>query len=498
MKAPVYYVINEKRQVFDRIYLEDWIARKRNNQETPDCPNTREDISAVVIKPCDITIALQNELAFIFDKNNELKSIEALRQQCPGRLRRLIDSYFLSKIDENGSELLNLCWPHINRFIKLSTEHESNGWVPLTWACKYDHLELSTMFLLAGANPNGQDMQGNSMLHLISAMKHTLPLIQILLIMGANPNLPNDAGVTPLQIYSQNNAFAAAFMRLALQDKPVYCLSLVTSADFVNSEMLKRKIIQNNGIAIIKTGEKFKVAYQKNGEYKEKFIAPSENSAYLNSVFCGKEVDFKNINDIANNMVDACSSYNGIDMTAIDIDNIELENSDLKGARFNKSLLLDAKSLLGVKIDKNTLHQNGFNQNDILVLKNKLVVDYERMINGINDFSELLTVMDAIRLDPEHALKIKRNSATNYGNTNSLTDIIRVGQAKLLMLAHEPSFVFDEKNRATLVELFHVNLLAGPGSRPNLFPQYFAPEEAKNPLAFILSKAAEVSPQNAK
>ncbi|EAX89479.1 ankyrin repeat protein, putative [Trichomonas vaginalis G3] len=189
-------------------------------------------------------------------KTNDPKGIEAL-----GLTSANVDDIIVHKFEVPNKELLNgvlipryptplvyaiLC-RKLDVVIKLielkaKIDLEVNGWKPIHYAVatnqpsivryiiEYDteqleattnlgttllHLAVSTnslelvdYLLISGANPNSQNLVGNSTFH-FAALLHQPNIIRTLLAFSADPEIKNNAGVTPIDIANskQNSLF---------------------------------------------------------------------------------------------------------------------------------------------------------------------------------------------------------------------------------------------------------------------------------------------------
>ena len=81
-----------------------------------------------------------------------------------------------------------------------------NGWTPLHTAVSapYGQLRAVTTLLGAGANPNVQDDYGVTPLHMVILSDHKEEIIEALLKAGANPDIPDDRGETARQVISRS------------------------------------------------------------------------------------------------------------------------------------------------------------------------------------------------------------------------------------------------------------------------------------------------------
>ena len=73
---------------------------------------------------------------------------------------------------------------------------------PLTWAASRGNVDITETLLLADADPNIEDYQGNSILALVCGARMTsqrlLQVVKLLLRFGADPNAGLSTGLTPL------------------------------------------------------------------------------------------------------------------------------------------------------------------------------------------------------------------------------------------------------------------------------------------------------------
>jgi ankyrin repeat protein len=76
---------------------------------------------------------------------------------------------------------------------------DENGLTPLMWAARFDHRQVTTMLLKHGADVNAPDNDGNTTLLLtMHNSGDNLEMLRLLLAHGANPNLYNHAGYSPM------------------------------------------------------------------------------------------------------------------------------------------------------------------------------------------------------------------------------------------------------------------------------------------------------------
>lgn len=91
-----------------------------------------------------------------------------------------------------------------------------------------DHLEAAALLLEAGANPDGRDELGNTPLHRAS-FRLAFRFIRLLLKHGASPNLRNDNGETPLhQLY--NPASYIAYKKVSIKEQQQIKNNLIQTA----------------------------------------------------------------------------------------------------------------------------------------------------------------------------------------------------------------------------------------------------------------------------
>jgi len=72
-----------------------------------------------------------------------------------------------------------------------------NGSSPMWWAVQHSNLELTTLFLQGGGDPNSKDAEDNSCLH-IAIKNGAIPIIFQLLDYGGDLNSKNSKKVTAL------------------------------------------------------------------------------------------------------------------------------------------------------------------------------------------------------------------------------------------------------------------------------------------------------------
>lgn len=88
----------------------------------------------------------------------------------------------------------------------------------LHYAVQEYSISIASLLIKSGANVNLQDKYGNSSLHF--AVSHSLgrgELITLLRMNGANPELPNKAGITPLNAATRAGAEIEQFFKWPLR-----------------------------------------------------------------------------------------------------------------------------------------------------------------------------------------------------------------------------------------------------------------------------------------
>jgi len=90
----------------------------------------------------------------------------------------------------------------------------NTGWSPLHYAVSGEHVDVVNVLLDMDANPNLQNVIGNTALH-TAAKKGRLEIFQILLQSGGNPTLKNDKGQIALDLLSstKRSQFEAALLK---------------------------------------------------------------------------------------------------------------------------------------------------------------------------------------------------------------------------------------------------------------------------------------------
>lgn len=97
--------------------------------------------------------------------------------------------------------------------------------------------------------------------------------------------------------------------------------------------------------------------------------------------------------------------------------------------------------LQNIQIDKQTLINNKFTEDDIKELKLKIVSDSISFIKNTNDIDQIVDFLEKILTTEQHPLKYIRDSImSEYGNTKSSAEVINAGKEKLLAL-------LDDKNQ---------------------------------------------------
>ncbi|KAI9363998.1 ankyrin repeat-containing domain protein [Zopfochytrium polystomum] len=73
---------------------------------------------------------------------------------------------------------------------------DPNGYTPVAAAASYNHLDLLRLLLQGGADPNVVDNEGDTPLH----VTETVAVAEILIAAGANPHARNEEGVLPIEV----------------------------------------------------------------------------------------------------------------------------------------------------------------------------------------------------------------------------------------------------------------------------------------------------------
>ncbi|KAH8739641.1 hypothetical protein FG386_001198 [Cryptosporidium ryanae] len=103
---------------------------------------------------------------------------------------------FCSQVNNNSTNYIK---DVLEKFQFLSRSTSSEGSTALHYACDRGYIELSTLLLKYGADPNGRDKFGDTPLH-ISATRDNLECVKLLLNYGADPFKVNDDNLTPKDV----------------------------------------------------------------------------------------------------------------------------------------------------------------------------------------------------------------------------------------------------------------------------------------------------------
>ena len=163
----------------------------------------------VVYHKRSLSEALEGPLNTTADVLNSSKVQGALHEA-----QNAIDAAFLRAVQNN-------CIPQtIARHIAQGANINalSDGLSPLTLTIINRNLEMLIYLLTQGANPNIRDVYGNTPLHQI-ALKitpKTLKMAEVLLIAGAQPDAQNELGQTPLHLHGACGAWYKKFAQIII------------------------------------------------------------------------------------------------------------------------------------------------------------------------------------------------------------------------------------------------------------------------------------------
>jgi len=103
----------------------------------------------------------------------------------------------------------------LNYRVSLELKDEYFGRTPLHWAAMGWHADIVWLLLLRGADPNVQDGIGHTPLHLAVKTKPCVDVAKILLEAGADPNIQDAYGRTPLHyaVFHDNPRIISLLLR---------------------------------------------------------------------------------------------------------------------------------------------------------------------------------------------------------------------------------------------------------------------------------------------
>ena len=114
--------------------------------------------------------------------------------------------------------------------VNVNLPYNHNGWTPFMWVCK-EHCdpEIIGKFLICGGKVDKTNNHGKTPLHIMVAHRSSFDCLQILIAHGANPNAQDEDGNTALHI-------AAAHPQADIRMDVVWNLFLKTDDNIRNND----------------------------------------------------------------------------------------------------------------------------------------------------------------------------------------------------------------------------------------------------------------------
>jgi len=268
------------------------------------------------------------------DESELVESKESREYDCTDSLGHRIDQYFMKKVK----------FEDLKKYIENNNinKQNANGSTPLILACSENSFDLAQFLIKQGANVNLPDKEGNSPLHNTILQTKNVKLVSILIKKGANVDSKNYLGLTPLMCaaYKNHNEIITMLLKSGA-NRSLKSKDHKTALEYANDKETKKLIINtcpvpSTAVVILKSAE-YKLASEDNQNEELMIAAKRNNKNNINKIL-------QNEPNIINNQ-----SYNG--MTALmyaacennnDIINILVQNgADLEIKDSNSKTALD-------------------------------------------------------------------------------------------------------------------------------------------------------------
>jgi len=258
-------------------------------------------------------------------------------------------------------------------------------------------------------------------------------------------NMSNDLNFLHSQ---KHNMFKISFDKAILNDAQ-FNDAIINNASFYHATLNRNNFSGASLTNLFFTDSTLTEATFENA----KLTNTSFNYVSLNSVNF-KNTSFKNVSFGQAKLNKACFfkstfiesnfSYNNLEnanFLSATFKKVDFKSANLEGSDFTNTVMIDPKnltvpqllssaSIMGLKIQKGV-----FSDEDLKDIKIKMVQDYKNYFDRLQNPKDILSILNDILIDETHTLKILRGTRLrSYGNTDSLSAVIRYGRLKIIRL----------------------------------------------------------------